>query len=167
MSKLSNSILLSVLSAVYVTVRESYLALVGALYREKVILWDSSEYFENFTNLLTPLLTVTPLTHHSSPPEWGHGTPDTEHHSPLTIIFIFGCGYYNSINGDHNIALHSSHTHPLFEPRQMSNITYRSAIVLSEKKRKWYSMARRKRPRMPGSSQGLGAGGGIGNLGEK
>ena len=98
-SKFSNSFLLSVLGAVYVTVRE------------KVILCQ---------NILKISQTYWHLHWPSPSPEWGHGTLDTEHHSHLTIIFIFSFGCYNSIYGDHTITLHSSHTHTLFEPRQIS-----------------------------------------------
>lgn len=137
LSKFSNSILLSVLGAVYVTVRE------------KVILCQ---------NILKISQTYWHLHWPSPSPEWGHGTLDTEHHSHLTIIFNFSFGCYNSIYGDHTITLHSSHTHAFWTT---SNITYRSVIVLSEKKRERYSMTRRKRLRIPGSSQGQGAASGT------
>ena len=139
LSKFPNYILLSVLGAVYVTVRE------------KVILCQ---------NILKISQTYWHLHWPSPSPEWGHGTLDTEHHSHLTIIFIFSFGCYNSIYGDHTntITLHSSHTHAFWTT---SNITYRSVIVLSEEKRERYSMTRRKRLRMPGSSQGQGAASGT------
>ena len=64
--------------------------------------------------------------------KYRHHTLDTEHHSPLTRL-IFSLGWYNCGNGDHTISLSSSHPAGF---RTSANITYRSALVLSEGKRK-------------------------------